>query len=35
MSVVLLGEFPELYHMVGLVLIVLGIVLANLPKKAD
>ncbi|MFZ4710841.1 MAG: DMT family transporter [Zwartia sp.] len=34
MSVLLLGEFPELYHVVGLVLIVLGIVLANPPKKA-
>ena len=34
MSVMLLGEFPELYHVVGLVLIVLGIVLANPPKKS-
>ena len=33
MAVILLGEFPELYHVVGLVLIVLGIVLANLSKK--
>jgi drug/metabolite transporter (DMT)-like permease len=33
MAVVLLGEFPELYHVIGLVLIVLGIVLANLSKK--
>jgi drug/metabolite transporter (DMT)-like permease len=34
MSVLLLGEFPELYHLVGLVLIVLGIILANPPKKS-
>ena len=33
MAVVLLGEFPELYHVIGLILIVLGIVLANPPKK--
>ena len=33
MAVVLLGEFPELYHVIGLVLIVLGIVLANPSKK--
>jgi drug/metabolite transporter (DMT)-like permease len=29
MSVILLGEFPEVYHVVGLALIVLGIALAN------
>ena len=34
MAVVLLGEFPELYHVVGLVLIVAGIVLANPTKKS-
>jgi drug/metabolite transporter (DMT)-like permease len=34
MSVLLLGEFPELNHIVGLVLIVLGIVLDNPPKKS-
>jgi drug/metabolite transporter (DMT)-like permease len=34
MAVVLLGEFPELYHGVGLVLIVAGIVLANPTKKS-
>ena len=34
MAVVLLGEFPELYHVVGLVLIVAGIVLANSTKKS-
>ncbi len=34
MAVVLLGEFPELYHAVGLVLIVAGIVLANPTKKS-
>ncbi len=33
MSVVLLGEFPKLYHVVGLVLIVLGIALANPSAK--
>lgn len=36
MSVMLLGEFPELYHVVGLALIVLGIGLANRSvKKPD
>ena len=34
LAVVLLGEFPELYHAVGLVLIVAGIVLANPTKKS-
>ena len=34
LAVVLLGEFPELYHVVGLVLIVAGIVLANPTKKS-
>ena len=33
LAVVLLGEFPEVYHIVGLGLIVFGIVLANLPEK--
>ena len=33
MSVVLLGEFPKLYHVIGLVLIVLGIALANPSAK--
>jgi len=36
MSVLLLGEFPEFYHVVGLALIVLGIALANgTVKKPD
>ena len=34
MAVVLLGEFPERYHVVGLGLIVAGIVLANPTKKS-
>ncbi len=36
MSVILLGEFPEMYHVIGLALIVLGIALANRAvKKPD
>lgn len=36
MSVILLGEFPETYHAIGLALIVLGIALANRTvKKSD
>jgi len=36
MSVILLGEFPEMYHAIGLALIVLGIALANKTvKKPD
>jgi len=33
MSVLLLGEFPKIYHVVGLVLIVMGIVLASPSAK--
>jgi drug/metabolite transporter (DMT)-like permease len=29
LAVLLLGEFPQSYHLVGLALIVLGIVLSN------